>query len=91
MLDYMYQRQNRNKPNPSHNELINPPPHPISPLCVCSNKPVETDMTVRPPTANWKLEFNHWMFRTDHKLPSLQFPAKCDLSNICINATRKQI
>lgn len=49
MLDYMYQRQNGNKPKPPHNEHINPTPYPISPLSVCSDKPVEIDITIRPP------------------------------------------
>lgn len=65
----MYQRQNCNKLNPPHNEPINPPLYPISPLSVCSDKPVEADITIMQPATNWKLEFNHGMFYIDHKLP----------------------
>lgn len=51
MLDYMYQCQNCNKLNPPDNEHINPPlPH-LPSLCVYGDKPVEADITVRPPAS----------------------------------------
>lgn len=63
MLDYMYQRQNCNEPNPPHNERINPPLHShVLCLCVSSDKPAETDRT-EPPAYS---EFIQRMFCIDH-------------------------
>lgn len=63
MLDYMYQRQNCNEPNPPHNERINPPLHShVLSLRVSSDKPAETDRT-EPPAYS---EFIQRMFCIDH-------------------------